>query len=97
MAGESINGRKEWFALARKSVSTSRNKVIFQSCISLMVSTSKKKSLSKRILFQIGRKLVPISKNGKFIEELVEKLVTLTGIYTKSNKMIVKSSNKSFK
>ena len=30
VAGESENGRKKWFTLARKSVSTSRNKVIFQ-------------------------------------------------------------------
>ena len=35
-----------------------------------MVSTSRKKSLSKRILFQIDRKLVLISGNGKFVEYL---------------------------
>ena len=34
-----------------------------------MVSTSRKKSLSKRILFQIDGKSVLISGNGKFVEE----------------------------
>ena len=54
------------------------------------------KSLSKRMLFQINSKSVPISKNGKFFEELAEKLHTLTGICAKSNKMIANSSNESF-
>ena len=30
VAGVSENGRKKWFPLTRKSVSTSKNKVIFQ-------------------------------------------------------------------
>ena len=30
VAGESQNGRKKWFPLARKSVSTNENKVLFQ-------------------------------------------------------------------
>ena len=34
-----------------------------------MVSTSRKKSLSKRILFQIDGKSVLISGNGKSVEE----------------------------
>ena len=58
---------KKLFPLARKSVSTSRNKVFFfKNCISPMVSTSRKKSLNKRILFQIDRKSVAISENGEW-------------------------------
>ena len=34
-----------------------------------MVSTSRKKSLNKRILFQIDRKSVLINENGEFVEE----------------------------
>ena len=47
---------KERFPLASKSVSP-------------MVSASRKKSLNKRILFEIDRKLVLISGNGEFVEE----------------------------
>ena len=38
----SQNGRKKWVSLARKSVSTSRNKVIFQK-LDLSVSTNREK------------------------------------------------------
>ena len=41
---------KKWFPLARKSVFTSRNKVIFQN-LDLPISTN------KRILFQLNRKV----------------------------------------
>ena len=67
VAGVSQIGRKKWFPLARKSVSTSRNKVIFEK-LNLPVSTNrKKKSLNKIILFQLDRKSVFTSGN----EELV--------------------------
>ena len=51
---------KKWFPLARKWVSISRNKVIFQK-LDLPVSTNRKKSLNKKILFQIDRKSISIS------------------------------------
>ena len=54
---------KKLFPLARKSVSTSRNKVIFQK-LDLPVSTNRK---NKRILFQLGRKSVYTSGNGEFV------------------------------
>ena len=49
--------------LARKSVSTSRKKVIFKNWI----SPSRKKCPNKRILFQVDRKLVSTSMNGEFV------------------------------
>ena len=36
-----------------------------------MVSTSRKKSPNKRILFQVGRKSVSTSRNGEFVEGYV--------------------------
>ena len=46
---------KKWFPLARKSVSTSRNKVFFlQNWISRYPKTEQK-SLNKRTLFQLDR------------------------------------------
>ena len=49
----------------------------------------------------MDRKSVLINGNGEFVEEYLstrlKKLVTLTGISEKSNKMIANSSNKSFK
>ena len=54
---------KKLFPLARKSVSTSRNKVIFQK-LDLPVSTNRK---NKRILFQLGRKSVYTSGNAEFV------------------------------
>ena len=61
------NGRKKkWFPLARKSVSTSRNNVIFQK-LDIPVSTNRKKTLNKRILFQLDRKSVSTSGNGEFV------------------------------
>ena len=47
VAGVSQIGRKKWFPLARKSVSTSRNKVIFEK-LNLPVSTNRKKKISKQ-------------------------------------------------
>ena len=41
VAGLPQNGRKKWFPLARKSVSTSRNKIIFQK-FDFSVPTNKK-------------------------------------------------------
>ena len=60
------NGKK-WFLLARKSVSTSRNKVIFQK-LDLPVSANRKKTLNKRILFQLDRKSVSTSGNGELFK-----------------------------
>ena len=62
VAGVSENGRKKWFPLARKSVSTSRNKVIFQ-----IFSLAEKKCPNKRILFQLDTKSVSIRRNGEII------------------------------
>ena len=67
VAGESQNGRKKWFLLARKLVSTSRNKVVFQKLDFPVVSTNRKKSPNKKILFQVDRKSVSTSRNGEFI------------------------------
>ena len=53
VAGVSENGRKKWFPLVRKSVSTIRNKVIFQK---IELPLSEKKSPNKRILFQVDKK-----------------------------------------
>ena len=75
----------------------------FKNYISPIVSTSRKKSLNKIILFQIARKSVPISVNGERRIHLripfqqPEKLLTLTGISEKVNEMIANSNNKSFK
>ena len=44
MTGVSQIRRKKWFPLARKSVSTSRNKVIFEK-LDLPVSTNRKRNL----------------------------------------------------
>ena len=66
VAGVSENGRKKWFLLARKSISSSRYKIIFQN-LDFPVSTSRKKSLNKRILFELNRKLVSIGGNGEFV------------------------------
>ena len=66
MTGMSQTGRKKWFPLARKSVSTSKNKVIFQK-LDLPVSTNRKKSPNKRILFQLDKKSVSTSENGEFV------------------------------
>ena len=57
---------KKWFPQARKSVSTSRNKVIFQK-FDFPVPTNRKKYLNKRILFQVDRKSVSTSGNEEFI------------------------------
>ena len=46
---------KKCFLLARKSVSTSRNKVIFQKS-DFPVSTSRKKYLNKKKMFQLDKK-----------------------------------------
>ena len=66
VAGLPQNGRKKWFPLARKSVSTSRNKIIFQK-FDCSVPTNKQKSLNKRILFQVDRKSVYTSGKEEFV------------------------------
>ena len=53
---------KKWFPLARKSVSTSRNKVIFQ-----IFSLAEKECPNKRILFQLDTKSVSIRRNGEIV------------------------------
>ena len=66
MAGVSQNGGKKWFPLATESVSTSRNKVIFQK-LDLPVSTNGKRisnyknivSNTQKVGFQYG--------NGEFV------------------------------
>ena len=68
VARVSKNGRKKWFLLARKSVSTSRNQVIFQKSDSPFFSI-KKNYLNKLMVFQLNRKLVSTSRNGKIISE----------------------------
>ena len=68
-AGVPQNGGKKRFPLARRWVSTSRNKVIFQK-LDLQVSVNKNKSIlsnKKRILLQLDRKLVSTSGNGEFV------------------------------
>ena len=100
VAGESENGRKKVISTSQKMFPLAGIRLFFKNCFFPMVSTSRKKPLNKRILFQIDRKSVLISGNGKFVEEYLsirqKKLVTLTGISEKSNKMITNSS-KSFK
>ena len=51
----SENGRKKSSVLAAKLVSTSSNKVVLQK--------SWKKSVNKRILFQLNKKSVPTDRN----------------------------------
>ena len=57
---------KKWLPLARKSVFTCRNEIIFQK-MNLPVPTNRKKSLNKRILFQVDRKSVSTSGNKEFV------------------------------
>ena len=57
---------KKWLPLARKSVFTWRNEIIFQK-MNLPVPTNRKKSLNKRILFQVDRKSVSTSGNKEFV------------------------------
>ena len=68
VARVSKNGKKKRFLLARKSVSTSRNQVIFQKSDSPFFSI-KKNYLNKLMVFQLNRKLVSTSRNGKIISE----------------------------
>ena len=59
---------KKWFPLARKSVSTSRNKVIFRKIgFPLGFPLAEKKSPNKRILFQVDKTSVSTSRNGIFV------------------------------
>ena len=56
----------------KKMVSTSQKisfhqQEISKNWISAMVSTSRKKSPNKKILFQVDRKSVSTSKNGEFV------------------------------
>ena len=70
MAELSEKGRKKKFPPARKSVLTARRKgiagipgIFFKTWI----SSSRKKSPNKRILFQVDRKSVFTSRNGEFV------------------------------
>ena len=65
MTGVSENGIKKWIPLARK-FSLAGIRLFFRNWISPMVSTSRKKSPNKRILFQVDRKSVSTSRNGEF-------------------------------
>ena len=55
-----------------------------------MVSTSRKKSPNKRILFQIDRKSVYTGRNEKFVEEYVSttRKTALAGISEKSKQIV---------
>ena len=55
---------KKWFPPVRKSVSTSRNKSLFQK---LDFHYQIKKFPNKRILYQVDRKSVSTSRNGEFV------------------------------
>ena len=57
--------RKKWFRQARKSVTTSKNKIAFQKLDFPVSTSSKKKSLNKRIMFKLNRKLVSTGRNGE--------------------------------
>ena len=58
---------KKWFPLARKSVSASRNKFIFQNLDFPYGPANRKKSPNKRILFQVSRKSDSTGNNGEFV------------------------------
>ena len=57
--------RKKWFRQASKSVTTSKNKIAFQKLDFPVSTSSKKKSLNKRIMFKLNRKLVSTGRNGE--------------------------------
>ena len=65
-----LSNCEEWIKLTvgrvsengRKIVSNSRNKIIFQK-LDFPISTSRKKSLNERMLFQVNRKC----GNGEFV------------------------------
>ena len=92
----SENERKIWFPPARKSVSTSRSKVIFQK----LDFHEQKKAPNKKILFQVDRKLVSTIRNGKFISEHVflldEKTAYIDRNIRKIKKIVANSDAKSF-
>ena len=67
MAVVSENGRKKWFPSARKSGPLAGIRLFFKNWKSSMISTSRKKSPNKRILFQVDRKLISTSKNGESV------------------------------
>ena len=60
VSGVSENGKK-CFSLARKSVFTSRNKVVFQK----LYSSSRQRSPNKRIMFQVDRKSFSTSRKWR--------------------------------
>ena len=97
MAGVSEKGRKKWFPPVRKSVSTSRNKFIYQK----LDFHKQKKSPNSKILFQVDRKLFSTIRNGKFISEYVflldENTTYISRNFRKIKKNVVNSSDKSFK
>ena len=96
VAEESVNGRIKVISTSRKISFHQQEEGYFPKLHFPYGFYQQEKCLSKRILFQIDSKSVLISKNGKFFEEMAEKLYTLTRICTKSNKIIANSSNESF-
>ena len=67
-AGLSENGRTKWFLIARKSVFTRWDKVIFHK-LDFQVSTSRKNPLNERTLFQLNRESVSTHVNAEFVYE----------------------------
>ena len=62
-----MNQVRKSVPLVRKSVPLAGIRLFFKNWI----STSRKKSPNKRILFQVDKKSVSTSKNGEFLEEYV--------------------------
>ena len=54
---------KKWFPLARKQFPLAGIRLFLENWI----SSSRRKSPNKRILIQVGRKLVSTSRNGDFV------------------------------
>ena len=62
-----LKNEKNLLPLARKSVSTRRNKVSFKKVATLNFKNFNK-ALNKRILFPLDRKLVFASRNEEFVK-----------------------------
>ena len=67
VAGVSENGRKNGFNQTENQFTLAGIRIFFKNWIFSMVSTRRKKSPNKRILFQVDRKLVSTSRNGEFV------------------------------
>ena len=63
LTGVSENGMKKMVSTSQKTVSTSRNKIIFKE----IDFHKQKKRPNKRILFQVGRKSVSSSGNEEYV------------------------------